>query len=140
MAEKVTARKRKKKGDDADSEPGVGHNFKVDRKLTKTAVDAISELFDKKDTANGAWMSKIKDAYEKFANDLGCDKSNLRELVAEHRREMKRQAKEREMEEWKRDELDKLKLALASYVSTPLGKAAVEKAERDEAASELAED
>jgi hypothetical protein len=126
---------------DNDGEEDIaeaGHNVvKVNRRELKAVVELIDGLYETMESHRGADMERIKTAYDKHADALGIRKKNLRKAVKKHRDAKKEQAAYKEMEPNERDELDALILALGSYASSPLGKAAVERSERQAAAAEM---
>lgn len=129
----------KKKDEETSESAGIGHNFKVNRRELKAAVDEICSLFDDMESARGEAMAGIKDAYGHFADQLGCTKKNLRKAVKKVRDAQKEQEAYREMEPSEQHELDRLILALGSYADSPLGRAAQERTERAGAAKEMGE-
>lgn len=128
-----------KKTDENGEAARIGHNFKVNRRELKEAVDEICLLFDDMESARGEAMAGIKDAYGHFADQLGCTKKNLRKAVKKVRDAKKEQEAYAEMEPAEKNELDGLILALGSYADSPLGRAAQERMERTEAAEEMGE-
>lgn len=133
MAEKLTGKELKDVGTAAKN-----HNaFKVDRKEAKAVFDRLDRLRSDFESARGEYMADCKSVYESGADTLGIPRKILRKVYGEHVYEQKKQAAEKDLEASEVDAADKLRLALGSYASSPLGKAAVEKAERAEAAAAM---
>ena len=125
----MAAKRTRAKKNGADEPKEGSNNFKLNRTECKAFFDRLDNLHDEKETKNAEFMSDIKELYGEASDGLGITKKAIRHVYAQHRQTLKRLAKEKEMEADDQDQVDKLRLALGSYASTPLGKAAVEDAE-----------
>jgi hypothetical protein len=137
MAEKLKRTRAKAKANGGDEPREGSNNFKVDRKEAKVFFDRLDSIHDEKESANSGFLADIKELYGEASDALGITKKAIRHVYGQHRQTLKRLAKEREMEADDIDQVDKLRLAIGSYVNTPLGKAAVEAAEIAQAEKEL---
>lgn len=128
----------KKRVPTADGEADTGHNMKVNRKEAKALFDRLDAVHAEKASKNGEFMAQIKDLYEEGKNTLGLKGKIIRMIYAEHRFEMKKLEFEKAAEAIEIDQADKLRLALGSYASSPLGAAAVYRREISDAEAEMA--
>ena len=142
MAERLKGKggsRSKKKANGAETGTAATHNnFKVDRKEAKAYFDRLDRVHAEMEEENGRFRADIKDIYAEAGDKLGIRKTIVSEIYREHRYEMKKQARENARDGLDADQADKLRLALGSYAGSPLGKAAIERAERVEAAKEIA--
>ncbi len=122
------------------AEPGIGHNFKVDRTGTRDAFKRVDALNDQIEDVKAKKAEKIgelngdkRQLIEDVCNDLGCSQKAFKEVYKEHRDEILRTRRLEAMDDTDRDQADKLRQALETYASTPLGKAAIDRAERADA-------
>lgn len=138
-AAKPSAKGKKKAAAKKGSGIGDNSNLKVDRKALKGYIERLDNVHEEKRSTNAGFMSDIKELYQEAANALGVPRKLVRELYAEHEYERKKQEHDKEREAGESMQMDKLRLALGSYANSPLGKAAVERAERDDAEEEMDE-
>lgn len=132
-SKKKSARPRTANGTGGGNE----HNMRVDKKVARKFFDQLDALHDQKASSAASFASRIGDTYETGKNELGVSMKAFKEAYAEHKWEKAKQARRAEMEAEIRDQVDRIVLAVASYASTPLGKAA---AERDELAATTEKD
>lgn len=111
--------------DDDDGVAPVGHNLKITKSGAAGFAKRYNNLLDDKESRDGEIMASVKDLIEEGAQKLGCPRKVLRIALKEQRAEMKREAREKEMEPDTLDALDKLRDALGLFSDTPLGAAAV---------------
>lgn len=104
--------------------PKPGHNG-IDSEKANMYADSIHKLLDEMETMRGETMAEIKDIYESAKDNAGIPKKLFRMSIAEERAKRKRDAREADLEESERNELDQLRHALGMLEDTPLGQAAM---------------
>lgn len=111
----------------SENTPSDGH--------VKEAVANIEESYRKLDTERGIYMNKckgirneMKDHYSDAAN-LGIAKKLLAKIIKERQYERKIDALTADLEPDERSELEMLVEKLGEFADTPLGKAAIAKAD-----------
>lgn len=135
MAEKLTG-----KGKTLDDKKAADKNhnaFKIDRKEAKDFFDRLDSRRNDFESQRGEYMADQKALYEDASEKLGIPRKIVRKVYGEHVRAMRDQAAEAEMEPSEKDAADKLRLALGQFKDMPLAIAAIEKAERAEAAHQM---
>ena len=139
MAEKPKTKKAAKPAVKKARKPTaavIGHNSRIDKKLAKEFFDKLDVKHRQKEEDNAGHMSDIGTLYEKAANALGLPEKILKRVYKQHRAELKAQAEYAELETDEKDQFDALKLAHEFFKSSPLGKAAAERAELREEVGE----
>jgi len=134
---KKTAKPRTKK---EKATPGIGHNYRVDRRVAKEFFDKLDKLHAQKAESNAGYMADINVQYEKASNALGIPEKLVKKVFKQHRAALSAQAEYAELESDERDQYDALMLAHEFFKSSPLGKAAIDRKERDGITAEMAPD
>jgi len=137
-AKKATTSKTPKA--DKSSGPGIGHNYRVDRKIAQEHFAKLDRIFADKEESNAGYMADIGNAYEKAASALGIPEKIVKKVFKRHRAEMAAAADYANLETDEKDVFDSLMLAHEFFKNSPLGKAAVERKERQEAAEDMVPD
>ncbi len=141
MAEKPKTKKATKPRTKKDKAvPGIGHNYRVDRRVAKEFFDKLDKLHGQKDESNAGYMADINVQYEKASNALGIPEKLVKKVYKQHRIALRAQEEYAELEAEEKDMYDSLMLAHEFFKSSPLGKAAVERKERDDIAAEMTPD
>lgn len=143
MAEKPKTKKAAKPGGSkkttkktAAAGTQIGHNSRIDRQKAKEFFDKLDAKHRQKEEDNAGHMADIGALYEKAANALGLPQKIVKKVYKRHRAEMKAQAEYAELETEEKDQFDNLVLAHEFFKSSPLGRAAAERAELRDATGE----
>lgn len=108
---------------------GKGHNG-FDPDIVKGVTAEILERLDQMDKLNASIRGEVNGMYKRAKREGGVSINLLKHEVARIRREKKIADKEAELEDEFPGDLDKLREALKGIEDMPLGKAAIEAAER----------
>lgn len=140
MAGKLKAKKassapkaKQAKGGKKGSTPGVGHNYRIDRKVVKKCFDELDKRHRDKDESNAGYMADINATYERFAKLLGIPERIVKLKYKEHKHRQQEQNAYANLEPDERDLADGLQLALAFFKGSPIGKDAAERQELEAA-------
>lgn len=138
MAERIkgtTKKAARKKKDNGDGAPGIGHNITAIKKAAAPLFKRLDALFDEMESQMGEFRVDIKNLYEEGANTIGVKRQVLRKVYGQYRRAKKDEAAENEMEASEHDDYVALRDAMG--MDTPFGAFAARKAE--ETASKAAD-
>lgn len=122
------ARKETAPTSDSDREANSKDNG-FDPDLARTYTGEILGLQDRLDKLSASIRGEINGIYKKAKREANVPINLLKHEVERIRAEQKGREKENELEEEFPGQLEKLREALAGIEDTPLGRAAIEKAE-----------
>lgn len=136
MAKKAKATKKATGPKAKPANAAPGHNTKVDRVAAKKFFDSLDALHKEKAENASTYAERIGNVYEKAANELGISQKAVKEVYADHKYELAKLKRRKEMTPEQNHDIDRLTLAASSYKTSPLFLAAEEREQRLAAAKE----
>jgi hypothetical protein len=114
----------------ANGEGGMGHNIRITKKVAKEFSDRFNNIQREKADEAEKFKADIDVLIQDAADSMGCSKAVVRQGFREQWAELKREEREKAMDPERLQSLDKLRDALGLFADSPLGAAAVAKAEK----------